>query len=176
MLIRSNHLYSPVIYIGLAILARLLWDISPLLIPLTWAMYAAASLALADWIGDRITDLAIRAARARSLTPENELAGSLARMNAEQLEMFKLIYERRGENLTTETIGIPDEWILDYLHQADGYYLAPVRTFPEGSRERTYAKTITDYLINQGAAASPTGPHPARVVSWKQVTDALGWS
>jgi hypothetical protein len=145
-------------------------------------LFACAFFALGDWVFQSSLRGMERAANARAITRASRLATEIARLDATRLEVMRASLGIEADAIEdgkhTTTIGgveIPDSWMTKYLQSADGFKLKPVREFAEGSRDRLYAQTVSNFLVSRGAAVEASGNQPVRVKNWNDAMGALGW-
>jgi len=118
----------------------------------------------------------------QSITPYSELIEKVRWLSRDQisfLEKFVVAYvETPGGELGFTKIGdleIPDGWIRKFLLSSDGGFLPPIRRFPQGSINRKYAEALTDFLIEKGVAKPAVGNRSARIDSWRDIAEVIGW-
>lgn len=108
------------------------------------------------------------------------LAERLARLNSEQLEAFMAILHSEPtitatkDSLVINGVSVPSEFIRELIASTRDGYIKPERDYSEGSTERLYYKTITNYLIRQGLAEPASGNKPVKVPSWRSALQVLG--
>ena len=64
---------------------------------------------------------------------------------------------------------------MHYFETANGFKLKPVREYAEGSTDRLFATTVSNFLVSKGAAAPASGNQPVRVYSWQAAYSSIGW-
>lgn len=69
---------------------------------------------------------------------------------------------------------IPYSFVTEFLAQGDINYLAAIRNWAEGSREREWAQHLTEHAIFSGWAVSAAGNRPARWIARNRAIKALG--
>jgi hypothetical protein len=181
------HLSSVILYTVLAVAAYSLEDVATGWLEsffwlIKYPLAACAFLTLCDWTFHRSLNYMERAANARSITRASRLATEIARLDATRLELMRaslgIEADAIEEGKHTTTIGgveIPDSWLVKYFETAQGFKLKPVREYAEGSRDRLYAQTVSNFLVARGAAVEASGNQPVRIKNWNDAMGALGW-
>ncbi len=133
-------------------------------------------------------DTAQKLANAQATTPRNRALEIIHRMDAEQLRF----YDRHPEIQIIHDVRQPPLVPMSYirlggreylradvdgiLRRCDPPYLAPVREWGEGSRERDLAIDFYGALEGYGYIAPANGNKPARVLGdWGVFLQALGY-
>ena len=98
------------------------------------------------------------------LVPAMEFQAHLVMTTADQGPMYSL-----------ECPGglVPYEWAVDYLKDCGQWDLREIRSYPDGTHGRMYARMVTDWAIQKHLALPSVGNHPARWVTEHSKARAL---
>ena len=175
----------------LAVLATVYQDeftgiMSETLYLMQFPLYACMFYSMFDFVVDRTMDVFERVQRAKLETSASLLAGRMAGLTREQLDMMRValgmaIEAQEAEDDTTliDGIAVPNTWLRTFFSDAirvgDGMRLKPVRGYAEGSTDRLYARTVSEHLVKRGVAQAASGNQPVRVYNSAEAYRVLGW-
>jgi hypothetical protein len=72
------------------------------------------------------------------------------------------------------TQNVPMTFVRELLGLSDEEYMAPIRTYGEGTKEREWAQGFTGYAIFNGWATPASGPYSARWINRERCLKAIG--
>lgn len=105
---------------------------------------------------------------AASCTPASELARQVRDQPLETIALVSTISRSQIDLVPGEegpeyyVGGVPLTFVDEFLDQCDTVHLLPIRSYGDGSRERGYAQTFTDYCVARGWAVPSKSNEAAR--------------
>lgn len=114
-------------------------------------------------------ELYIRRRRAEMETPMSFACELASRLTPEQAALVpKFTHDvavgfdgRTGFYLLTEGGPVPYEWLKGYLERCGVWQMYPIRSYPDGSQGRRYARAFIEWCEHYRFAKGPVGPNPA---------------
>lgn len=122
---------------------------------------------------------------AKANTERVKMAETIAKMTASQItalaQYVPTILVTAGEMgplfaLDLDDGKIPMNFVSEFVRQGNRQYLAPIGTYSDGTDERTWAQSLTAYLITLRYADPAVGNRPAKWRNYPGAMLALGLS
>ena len=143
------------------------------------------SLIVWDWIAERAALNTAMIRDALAITPASKLAQAIADMEPWQADLMRrhaieiaLIVNPDAHPsyaIHAPNSDVPLEFAAEFLGLTVYPNLCPIRHYSDGSRERTWAQSLTDLIIIHGWAVPAVGNRPAALtVPLSTVTERLG--
>ena len=142
-------------------------------------MLLLAAVTLINWIVSNFNERLLEYHTAMAHTERTAMLDTISHMSAEQVSILnqyvpvvEILAGLPGPvyRLVTPTCTVPQTFIDEFLIRSTDEYLAPIRSWSDGTKEREWAEMITQLWIVMGFARQAAGPHPA---AWVQKRDAL---
>jgi hypothetical protein len=147
-------------------------------------LLAAAGLELVDWVWYAYNARLGELMAARAQTERAALVEVISRMTPEQISVMSsfapVVEVLTGLSggpiyqLRTQTGLVPLGFVEEFLSRAEPGFLAPVRSWGEGTTARRYAEEFTGFMCYLGFAEAAAGSRPARWIDEAGAMAAIG--
>ena len=146
-------------------------------------MLFVAAVTLINWIVANFNERLLEYHTAMAHTERTAMLDTISHMSAEQVAILnqyvpvvEILAGLPGPiyRLVTPTGTVPQTFIDEFLIRSTDEYLAPIRSWSDGSNERQWAENFTQFLIVMGNARQASGPHPAAWVDKNGALKSIG--
>lgn len=143
----------------------------------------AAVLAALSWISNVAVMRYEHWREAQTRTERVIVLETISRMTPEQAALAQVggatVEVLAGEpapiyTLRTPGGNVPYQFIERFIDAGGDDYLAPVRTWADGTRERAWAVALTNFFVLWGDAEQATGNKPAAWIDKKRALQRIG--